>query len=189
MGLLLNVPPGVEPIGLVEAKAYLRVDGTDEDALIGTLIASARVQVERSCGLALINQGWSLFRDAWPEDGVVRLPLAPVQSVGAIKVHDATGGHAVVPSADYSLDATVRPARVVVTGERRTPERKLNGIEIAFVAGFGESAGDVPAPFRQALLLLVAHGFERRETVAADGADDVPMTVASLLAPWREMRL
>lgn len=188
MGLLLNAPPAVEPISLAEAKAYLRVDSDGEDALIGTLIGSARGQVERTYGLALMTQGWSLFLDAWSEDGVIAPPLAPVQSVGAVKIYDATGGHVVVPPADYTLDATARPARVVVTGERPTPERKLGGIEIAFVAGF-EDADDVPPPIRQALLLLVAHGFERREPVAADDAGEVPMTVTALLAPWREMRL
>lgn len=189
MGLLLTAPPVIEPISLAEAKAYLRIDATDEDALIGTLIASARAQVERTCGLTLNTQGWSLFLDAWPGNGAIALPLAPVRSVGAIKLHDAAGGHEVMLPADYTLDLAGRPARIVVTGERLSPGRRLNGIEIAFLAGFGDGADDVPAPIRQALLLLVAHGFERREPVAADEANDVPMTVASLLAPWREMRL
>ncbi|BAT61227.1 phage gp6-like head-tail connector protein [Variibacter gotjawalensis] len=35
-----------EPIGLDEAKAFLRVAHADEDALIGTLIAAARDYVE-----------------------------------------------------------------------------------------------------------------------------------------------
>ena len=38
--------PVNEPVTLVEAKAYLRVDTTDEDTLIATLITAARQWVE-----------------------------------------------------------------------------------------------------------------------------------------------
>jgi uncharacterized phiE125 gp8 family phage protein len=64
------------------------------------------------------------------------------------------------------------------------------GIEIAFTAGYGNVASAVPAPLRQALLLLVAHWYEHREPVHIGGAVvAVPDTIASLLAPYRMVRL
>ena len=42
----------------------------------------------------------------------------------------------------------------------------------------------------QALLLLIAHWYERREPVVLeDQPHEVPGTVSSLLAPWRPLRL
>ena len=71
-----------------------------------------------------------------------------------------------------------------------TPGRAANGIEIAFVAGYGAAAADVPAPIRQAILLLVAHWHEHREPVAIGDADaPVPPTVSDLLQPYRWVRL
>ncbi len=68
--------------------------------------------------------------------------------------------------------------------------RELNAFEIAFTAGYGDEPTDVPAPIRQALTLLVAHWFERREPVVLGvGAQEVPTTVAGLLLPYRRVRL
>lgn len=191
MALLLTMPPTAEPVSLAEAKAYLRVDGDDEDALLATLIASARTTVERSAGLALLTQGWSLLLDQWPARGALALPLWPVQSVGDIELRTAAGNTAVLSADAYLVDAVSRPARIVLTGSPSPiSARVVNGIEVGFVAGFGDAADDVPAPIRQALLMLVAHGFERREPVVAEGQpQELPMTVASLLAPYRDVRL
>ena len=64
------------------------------------------------------------------------------------------------------------------------------GIEIQFTAGFGAAATDVPAPLRQAILLLVAHWYENREPVVAGiAATRFPDAVIGLLEPYRMRRL
>ena len=52
--LTRQTPPAVEPVTLSEAKAHLRVDSTDDDAYIATLITAARewsrrTSTARSC--------------------------------------------------------------------------------------------------------------------------------------------
>jgi uncharacterized phiE125 gp8 family phage protein len=70
------------------------------------------------------------------------------------------------------------------------PGRSASGIEIAFSAGYGDAGTDVPAPIRQALVLLVAHWFENREPLRADAAQaEIPHMVSTLLAPYRGRRL
>ena len=65
-----------------------------------------------------------------------------------------------------------------------------NGIEIAFTAGYGDAAADVPEPIRQALLLLIAHWYEHRSPLEVGPlAQPAPDMVAELLAPYRTMRL
>ena len=54
--------PGEEPVTLAEAKAWCRIDGADDDALLAALIAAARLQVESLTGRALMTQ--SLAADA-----------------------------------------------------------------------------------------------------------------------------
>jgi uncharacterized phiE125 gp8 family phage protein len=176
---------------LAEAKAHLRIDTDDEDTLISSIIVAARMLVERSLGLALITQSWSHFLDAVPQRGCVALPLGPVQAVAAVRVHDGEGAASTFEADSYDTDLLFDPARVVLTA--MVPSvgvRAFNGFEVAFAAGFGDAATDVPQPIRQALLLLVAHWFERREPVElGPGPQGVPAIAAGLLQPYRRVRL
>jgi uncharacterized phiE125 gp8 family phage protein len=192
MPLILTSGPAAEPVTLAETKAHLRVDSPYEDSLIASLILAARLHVERSLGLALITQSWSLYLDCWPENGRVPIPLAPVSSVSAVRVYDNADQAATIAPSLYFADAASRPARLC----RRIgcvwpiPGRNVNGVEIAFEAGFGATGSAVPQPLKQAILLLAAHWYEVREPVLVDaGKVEAPLMVPALLAPYREARL
>ena len=43
-------PPAQEPVSLAEARAFLRLDQTEEDDLLATLITAARLMVEATSG-------------------------------------------------------------------------------------------------------------------------------------------
>ena len=192
MALVMTTSPAVEPLTLSEAKAHLRVDTTDEDTLISSLITAARIHIEMATGRALITQVWSLFLDAWPSGDAVPLPLAPLVSVGAVRTYDEQGVATALNAQDYFVDTVSQVPRVVrVNGQIWSPPGQVaNGIEIAFTAGYGANASDVPEPLRQAVRLLVAHWFETREPVVMGGqADTVPTTVDALVAPYRRVRL
>ena len=193
MALVLTAPPAVEPITLAEAKAHLRVDAGDEDALIESLIVTARSFVERSLSRALITQGWSLYLDHWPRSREVALPIVPAQSIEAVRVYDPDNQPTEIAGEDYVADMLSVPGRLLLLAANATPvapARELNAVEIAFIAGYGDEPEDVPAPIRQALLLLVTHWFESREPVVLGEAPyEVPATVATLLLPYRRVRL
>jgi uncharacterized phiE125 gp8 family phage protein len=192
MPLILAAAPATEPIALAEAKAHLRVDGSAEDTLIASLIVTSRLHVEAAAGLALITQSWSWFRDAWPPGPALDLPLRPVQSVAALRIYDAGGAAAALDPAGYILDGAGAPPRIVRQGALvwPVPGRVANGIEVAFTAGYGDAAEDVPAPIRQAILLLVAHWYEHRAPAEPGApARPLPDMVSELLAPFRTLRL
>jgi hypothetical protein len=79
--------PATEPVTLDEARAYVRMDDTGEDALLATLITAARLHVESVTGRALLSQGWRLVLDCWPGDRIVPLPVAPALSLTAITAY------------------------------------------------------------------------------------------------------
>ena len=69
-GLVPIVAPYAEPVHLDDAKLHLRVEVTDDDALIRTLIVAARNHAEIFTGRALVTQTWDLKLDAFPACGV-----------------------------------------------------------------------------------------------------------------------
>lgn len=79
MSLKISVAPVTEPVSLDEAKLHLRVDLTDEDTLIDTLIAAAREDCEKFQNRAYISQTWELWLDAFPSRNYIELPLPPFQ--------------------------------------------------------------------------------------------------------------
>jgi uncharacterized phiE125 gp8 family phage protein len=189
MPSILLTPASLEPLTLAEAKAHLRVEHNDEDALIGALIKSARVHVEAATRRALITQRWRLVRDEWPSGGRLMIAPAPLKQLVAARVYNSDGGTQALDLAAFIVDKaaavlTLTPGAVV------TPGRSAAGIEIDLDAGYGDAAADVPEPLRQAIRLLLAHWYDNRGIAAASGETAArPASVSALIAPYRVLAL
>lgn len=172
---------------MTEAKAHLRVPHADDDAYISTLIIAARRQIEARTGLRLITQGWSLFKDCWPNGPMLSLELSPVSAITDILTYGESGTPATYDPAHYYLDAVMKPARAVLRLDRAPPQasRAVNGIEVRFTAGFGAAAA-VPQELKQAILMLVAHWFDHRGDAEAAL---LPLTVADIIRQHKIVRL
>ncbi len=184
--LALLAAPTVEPLSLAEIKAHLRLEEDADDALLGTMLAAARAAVERYLRRALLAQQWQLVLDGWPA-GPVRLPRPPLMQVDAVRVLDAAGTATPVPAGDYAVETRAEPGFLYPSGAATLPApgRTRGGIEIDFTAGYGSDWNDVPAPIRQALLVMIADLYETRG--AAPPA--IVGAVRSLLDPYRMMGL
>lgn len=191
MGLVQLSGANVEPVSLDETKAFLRIDGNAEDALVSSLILTSRLHIEAALGLALITQSWRMTLDAWPRDGVVGMPLAPVRAITQVRVNDGDGNAIELPASSYVLEATARPARLFAKdGPLPQPGVRAGGLEIDFTAGFSDTAAGVPEPIRQAIMLLVAHWYEHRDPIEIGApATAVPHSVNRLLHPYQPVRL
>jgi len=180
--------PAEEPVSLVEAKAFLRVDDAVEDALITTLIGAARLHVEGVTGRALLAQSWRVVLDEWPEDRQVRLPVTPFMAVTEITAYDAAGAGHVVPLAQFMREPDRLLLPATVSGMPALRERQ--GIEIDYVAGFGTEPEDVPVDIRAALLALVGYWHEHRDAVIVAGSGAVvPSGFDRMVAGYKRVRL
>jgi uncharacterized phiE125 gp8 family phage protein len=191
MSLQILTPPAVEPVTLADAKAHLKVDVSDDDALIGRLIAAARARAEWHLGRALISQSWRLWLDTWPCDGIVEIPLPPLQSVASVTTYALDDTATVLDPVTYQVDAASQPARLMLKSNTAQPPdligglRAINSVAIAFTAGYGDSASDVPSGICAALLELIAFLYEHRGEAPAE----LPLDVLALLAPYRVLHL
>ncbi len=192
MTLQIITQPLVEPVTLAEAKTLLRVETSDEDALLTTLITTARMTVEANTGRSLVTRTLEETRDRWPASRSLVLPAPPLQAVQSVMLLDSEGGEKLWSANNYTVE-TVGPApRIVLKPGVTWPAvtRPAGGIRIRFMAGYGDAATDVPPPLGHAVLLLVAHWYENRLPVVINAAAaQVPGTVNALVANYRLARL
>lgn len=163
-----------------EAKAYLRIESADEDALLDRLIASAVTLCEAFTGQILIERG---FAESLPASAEWRrLNLRPVRSITGVAIRPSGGAAAALPAASYLIDIAADGRGLV-----RLTDGAASGILIvSYSAGLATAWSGIPEALRQGIVRLVAHGHAHRDAAGDEGP---PAAVAALWRPWREMRL
>jgi uncharacterized phiE125 gp8 family phage protein len=143
MPLTLITPPLGEPVTLADARAYLKLDTSDDDALVNALITAARARAEWHTGRALMTQSWTLWLDAWPPGGVIDIALPPLRAVTSITTYARDDAPAVLDPARTVVDLAGNRIALRPTTVLPPLLRNINAVAIAFTAGYG-AAPDVP---------------------------------------------
>jgi uncharacterized phiE125 gp8 family phage protein len=179
--IVIATAPADEPLTLAEVKAWLKVDGSDEDALLTALITAARASAEKYMQAALLEQRIiEIFSDF--ERNGIRLSLWPLVSVEAVKYKD-TGGNALTLDASfYGVDTSARPGLVYRKENALWPMLEIapDAVTVEYTAGY-ETADDVPQPIKTAMLLMIADWYDNR----TDSARTLPTAAEKLLNQYR----
>ena len=190
-----TVAPAVTPVSLVEAKAHLRVDTSDDDALISRMIEAVTEHLdgyESLLGQALITQTWRQSFPRFPPSGqTLGLELRPVQSIASISYFDAANASQTLAASVYTLlEDEAGPFVTLQAGQSwPAPYPREDAVTVTYAAGHGNAGSDVPAGIRQAMLMLIGAWYENREqTVIGVSAASLPMPVGidALLANHRK---
>jgi uncharacterized phiE125 gp8 family phage protein len=203
--LELTSAPAIEPITLAELKSQLRIDHSDEDTHLGTLIAVSRLTIEARTGRALVTQTWKLSLDRFPPSNlwssaraVIRLPKPPLQSVSDI-TYTALDGTPTVLSADvYQVHA---PAGITPpTGWISLKQDQVwpstadvqNAVQVTFVAGWEtagtspDTADETPETLKLACKALASWFYEQRVPVNVGNiVNTLPLHVENLLSLYK----
>jgi uncharacterized phiE125 gp8 family phage protein len=175
-GIERTIAPAIEPITLAEAKQFLRVDNSADDALITLMITAAREAAERYLGLSFITQSWKLtLAEYLPE--TVPLRFGPVQSITSVTILLEAGGTQVLSASGYRLSIDKRAIEILtpITGYR---------FEIVYQSGYGATAASIPGLIRQGILQHLAAMYDLRSPAAA-----LPALALQSYHPYREMSL
>lgn len=152
------VAPTTEPISLNDAKAFMRVDGTTDDSLIGDMIVAVRLAAEEALRRSLITQRWRIrYADTLGDQ--VDLPFGPVQSVVSVTLYDEEGNDMLVDAGLYHVSPS---ADALVMESRQWAHR----VEVIYQAGYGDAASDVPMDIRQGMLVHLLALYEQRDVIA-----------------------
>lgn len=181
MALSVLTPGATEPVTLAEMKAHLRVDHSDEDGLIGDLIADARAEAEAATGLTLRESTLRLTLDRFPP--VVRLPVWPVRGIDQVAYDDADGVEQVLASDRWTWVRSRSPNLVAPAEGDSWPVPRLHWDAVRIDIDAGWAPDDVPRDIRRAILLIAGRHYAFREDVTAGAAPaPLPEPARALLA-------
>ncbi len=189
---VVTVAPTWEPVQLDDVRQHMRVDITEDDALIVDLLRVARGLVEAHLGQTLPQKTLETYSNCWPTGLVMRLPGGPLRSVTAIDYfeHDAPTTPVTWADTNYQVgQAGVGPVGLVtlVAGAFWPISilRPSQGIRVTWVAGYTKPSA-IADEILHAIRLTATHFYEHREEVVMGaGAQHLPMGVKALLATHR----
>lgn len=187
MSLKLITPPAFEPVTLEEARLHSHAIGgvVDQDALTVGRIISARRWVETHTARALVTQTWDWSIDRFA--GVLKPPIAPLQSVTSITYTDTAGNPIALAATEFTVDDDPDGARLVPAFGKSWPSTlgHINDVTVRFVAGYATLA-DIPRELRSAMLLIVSELSERREeAIVGAPITAVVLSAERLVFPYR----
>lgn len=202
MTVVVVTPPTVPLVSLDDAKRHLRVDDDDNDDFIVGLVETARSWIDAPdgwLGRALMKQTlewridsfWHRRRDqhALGNDDIA-IPFPPTIEIASIKYDDGDGVEQTLDPSLYRLvgGGSARSRLVPAYGKSWPATRgQEEAVRIQFDAGYGEETDDVPAAIRHAIMLLIGHLYENRETEvvgARAAAVELPTGASALLSPF-----
>lgn len=185
---ITDTPAANECVTLAEAKAHLRVDVADDDALISALITASRQEAEHKMGRTLVETVWELQLDGFPADGCMRLHNPPVTAVTSVKYYDSANALQTLDPSYYVLDTASEPARLVLAYGKSWPATyaRPGAVQVRYTAGLpAAEKAKVPEVIKAWIKLRVGTLYEHREQIAAGvSIAEIPF-VDHLLAPYK----
>lgn len=198
--LIQITDPSHEPISVADAKDYLRIDSTDQDAVIGGLITAARIEVEEYTRRVMVNHQFKLsfdrFPGSWPFSygfgssllspyREIHIPLCPLVSIDSFKMIDMNTGE--LTDVEYQVSTDSEPARLQPPYGQAWPIARwvLDAGQITFTAGYGDTSlspvvgSNPPEPLLLAMKLMIGHWYENRES------QEMPKAAENLMRRYR----
>lgn len=176
--LTRTVGPSQRIVSVAEAKTNMRLPQADttHDQAIADQIDAATEQLEQDIDRVLITQTFVLSLNAFPcKSAPIAISNKPVQSITSIMYEDSNGTTQELDVGNYALDLGRRQIYLPAGQSWPATVSVQNAVRVTYVAGYGDSSGDVPRLTRQAVLLQVGRWFidpmmESSESYTTDAA-------------------
>lgn len=176
----VTVAAASEPVTLAEAKAQCRVDGSDEDAYLDSLIAAARGHIESYCGTPLVSRTVTVKCDGFCDFAV--FPVVPLTSVSSVSYVDSAGATQTLSTDVYEVRSDGLTASLALKNGQSWPSLQTGSrVTVTAVVGYAS----IPEAIKHAALLLIATWFDRRASTAEGQVSEVPHAVDALLSNHR----
>jgi len=181
--LTQTVPPTVEPVTLDDLKSQTHITHSFQDDTLSAYLRAGRIRAEEYQRRSYTTQEWLLTLDCWPSSPI-QLLRSPVQELLSIKLYDTENNEHTLDLNDFYVDTDHEPAKLILNDSASLPSialRSVGAVKIAYRAGYGDNAADVPEDAKHAILLFASFADDNR----AAEESELPPAFKYLLQPRR----
>ena len=181
-----------EPISLIEAKDYLRVDFNNDDTFITELISIARIQILKDTGQVMGLQNITEYFTNWgtipTTGGNLILPLSYMgywdgSNDFIVKYYDTTNTlQTLTQGTDYLVIQHMGLIKVQFLNTFNRFDR-LDAISINYV--IEPENADSTRPLLIAMYLLIQHYYDNRSAVSFLKVDEMPMGYFNIINQYK----
>jgi uncharacterized phiE125 gp8 family phage protein len=160
-------------IELEEVKEFLKIDDNYQDSFLLSLIATVTLKAEQITGRDLLNKTYKGLLDHFPNgcyppyyynNSSIQIQKSKLQSVTSIQYFKEGVLTTFDPAKYYITNKQEYASICLVDGESWASDvdRRKQAVEITFIAGYGNSACNIPSDLKQAMLAHINLFFENR---------------------------
>ncbi|MDK2918991.1 MAG: hypothetical protein PWQ37_1724 [Candidatus Petromonas sp.] len=176
---------GPDIVTLEEVKGHLRVEHSDEDAYITSLIKVATEYCENFIGRFIKQRLVEIILNEFPIK-VIKLPVSPVCEINNIYYTNLNNEKVYINLSDYTIIPETEPP--IVIHKDRWPKDVIDipgKVRVEAKVGYEL----IPQSIKQSVLLLCGHFYENREAVSKKGElNELPFSISALLYPYKVFR-
>jgi len=182
----ITTGPSVLPVSVADMNAHLRLNDTNENALISDWIEAAASMWLGHTGHALTTTTLRLNLDYWPT-GTVFIPRRPVKTITSLQYLDTAGTWQTVSGSDYTTDTNSVPARITFKDTFSYPTLHPTAVPaVRVTCTAGETlAASVPKLALVYVKQLVSHWYGQRESHGEIGLHEIPMGCRAIADQFR----
>ena len=146
-----------DPVSLADAKAYLRVDFTKDDALITNMISTAIKWGEAYTARQFSNHQWIAYFDS-DESGCIKLQRSPLTTLTSVET-SSDGAYSAYT--DFILKQKSGYSDIILNTSVTLDDTVAYTFKVTFESGYA----DIPPMLKDAVLEHVSFLYENRADV------------------------
>lgn len=170
-----TVAPSATIVTLQAAKDYLRVDYSEDDTLIQSLIDTARIRLEQYASVAMTARTLKVVAYV---DEFIELPYAPINTISLVEYWDGEDWVAMTVGDYRVLGDTYK--KVYFTSPL------MSDFRFTYTCGYATT----PESMKTALLKMVGDLYEYRESSVESSKPSANLTTAyELMKPYKRVSI
>ena len=173
-------------ISTADARQFLKVDITDDDDVINSLVKAATESAQEYTNRFFLSTTLEQYGTTFAD--IRNLFKSPVSEITVVKYYDTDNVQQTLSTSVYQVTPAIEPSTLMLKVDQSYPDvaDREDAVLVKYTVGYGTATTDVPFAIIQAVYLTIGHWYQnRQEVVVGRIATEIPMGAKYLLDQYK----